>query len=207
MLRTIPADRRTARLFATPQPGPSATTRLVVRTVAVTTFALASLAACGEKPAPPATVAAVPVPRAPAPGDPTCPRDGLWKSCALVDRIVHAGLAFKADSDTVTVPYLKPRGVRFRVGRYASLLAFFYADTNALNREWAKLDTLRLAPPGDTVGAWPSRPEVIRSANLIVAMFSNDVRQKERVRLAVTAGAPQAPSTPPVPTLPAAVTH
>ncbi len=162
-------------------------------------------ASCRDKTPPvpgPPPVAAAPTPRPPAPGDSLCPRDGLWKSCALLDRITRAGLFFKAAGDTVAVTYLKPRGIRFQVGLSASLIAFFYADTNALAGDWRTLDTLRLTPKGDTIGAWPSRPEVIRSANLVVVMFSGDMLQRERVRLAVTAGAPQPPSAQAAQTLP-----
>lgn len=155
------------------------------------------LVACGDKPAPPAAAPPPPVAkRAPAPGDSLCPRDALWKECALVDRIVHAGLYFKPAKDTVTVKYLAPKGVRYQVGRYASLLAFYYPDTVALEKQWRTLDTLRLAPPGDTITPWPTLPEVFRSANLVIAIFSTDELQRERVRRAVTAGAPQPPSDP-----------
>ncbi len=160
------------------------------------------LGACSEKPAPAVStppVSADPVPRPPAPGDPSCPRDGLWKSCALVDRIVHAGLFFKAADDTMVVPYLTPKGIKYQVGLSASLIAFYYADTTALLSDWTKLDTLRLTPVGDTVGAWPTRPgDVIRSSNLVAVFFSNDLLQRERIRLAITAGAPQ-PASAPVP--------
>jgi len=123
-----------------------------------------------------------------------------------VDRVVHAGLAFKPAGDTVSVPYLSPRGIRYKVGRSASLIAFYYPDTLSLVRDWKRLDTLRLTPVGDTIGAWPTPPgEVIRSANLVAVLFSNDALQRERMRLAITAGAPQPPSEPLPQTLPPAV--
>jgi len=161
-------------------------------------FAASTLtAACKDAPEPAAAAPAVAVadtPRAPAPGDPTCPRDGLWKSCALVDRVSHAGFFFKAAGDTTTVPYLKAKGVRYTVGSATTLLAFYYADTLELARDWAKIDTLRLTVPGDTIGPWPSIPDVMRSANLIAAFFTGDPLKRERMRLAITAGAPQPPS-------------
>jgi len=158
-------------------------------------FALAFAGACSEKPAPAANAAVAAVdttPRAPVPGDSLCPRDGLWKSCALVDRIVHAGLFFKATDDTMVVKYLTPKGIKYQVGRSASLIVFYYPDTIALLSDWTKLDTLRLTPVADTVGAWSTRPgDVIRSSNLVAVFFSNDLLQRERMRLAITAGAPQ----------------
>ena len=174
----------------------------LTRTVAVTAviaFVTALASACSEKPAPAVNTPPVAdtIPRAAAPGDPTCPRDGLWKSCALVDRIVHAGLFFKPADDTMVVKYLAPKGIKYQVGLSASLIAFYYADTTALLSDWKKLDTLRLTPVGDTIGAWPTQPgDVIRSSNLVAVFFSNDLLQRERIRLAITAGAPQPASAP-----------
>jgi len=65
------------------------------------------------------------------------------------------------------------------------------------------LDTLRLTPLGDTIGAWPSRPFVIRSANLLVALFDAGGTQAERIALAITAGAPQPSMVPVLPRVPA----
>ena len=89
-----------------------------VAAISVIAFATAFASACSEKPAPAVNTppAVDTTPRAAAPGDPTCPRDGLWKSCALVDRIVHAGLFFKAADDTLVVPYLQPKGIKYQVG-------------------------------------------------------------------------------------------
>lgn len=175
-------------------------------TVAAALLCTFAFTACTGKPEPrrvaASTVSADTTPRAPAPGDPACPRDGLWKGCALVDRIVHSGFVFKQGGDTVKVAYLKANGIRYQVGSSTTLLAFFYTDTAALARDWMRIDTLHLTTPGDTVGSWPSPPDVMRSANLIAAFFSGDPLKRERVRLAITAGAPQAPRTAPIPTLP-----
>ena len=184
------------------------------RTVAsLLSAALATVlvSACSEKPAPAVNTPSVAVdatPRAPAPGDSLCPRDGLWKECALVDRIVHAGLFFKAANDTMVVKYLQPKGIKYQVGLSASLIAFYYPDTIALLNDWKTLDTLRLTPVGDSVGAWPTRPgDVIRSSNLVAVFFSNDLLQRERMRLAITAGAPQPPSAPMPQLLPPSTSH
>lgn len=178
--------------------------------VAAVVVTSVTLGACSEKPAPAVNTppVAVDTPRAPAPGDSSCPRDGLWKQCALVDRIVHAGLFFKPADDTMVVQYLKPKGIKYQVGLSASLVVFYYPDTTALVSDWKKLDTLRLTPVGDTVGAWPTRPgEVIRSSNLVAVFFSNDLLQRERIRLAITAGAPQPASAPLPQVLPPSTTH
>ncbi|HYW32325.1 MAG TPA: hypothetical protein VE869_12510 [Gemmatimonas sp.] len=167
----------------------------------------AALAACGNDDAPraaPPSATAAPVPRAPVPGDSLCPRDGLWKACALEDRIGKAGLSMKAAGDTMTVPYLDAPGLRYRVGKSAALIVFFYRDSSSAARDVAPLDTMRLGVKGDTVGVWGSQPtDVIRSSNMIAVLLDASPLQTERIRLAITAGAPQ-PYTDTPQTLPLA---
>lgn len=132
--------------------------------------------------------------RAPVPGDPSCPRTGLWQPCALVDRIKRAGLSFVPTGDSVTVRFLDVPGVRYRVAATDTLLAFFFADSLALGTSLAPLDTVRMAPPKDTTSPWQSTPSVIRSGNLLVLYFASSARQEERMRLAIMAGAPARPT-------------
>jgi len=71
-------------------------------------------------------------------------------------------------------------------------VAFYFADSAAAVTATAGLHAQRLTPGGDTLGAWPSRPlETIRNANLVAVLFEVNATQAERVRLALTAGAPQ----------------
>lgn len=154
---------------------------------------MALLSACGtDKPAPNATVTsgAPMVVRPPAPGDPNCPRTGTWQPCGLVDRIVKAGLSFKATGDSLRVPFFDVPGVRYRVAVTDTMLAFFFADSTALAKAIAPLDTLRMVPPSDSLMPWPALPSVIRSGNLLALYFADSERQIERLRLAITAGAP-----------------
>jgi hypothetical protein len=149
--------------------------------------AIACVTACGgEAPPPPKTTVATPEPRPPAPGDP----------------IVKAGLAFKEANDTMRVSYLSVPGVRYRVGTRATLVAFFYADSAALQRDLAPLDTLRLVPRGDTMPRWGGTPSMVRSNNLLAVLIDGSATQIERIGLAITAGAPQAASEPAAVTLP-----
>ena len=94
--------------------------------------------------APASDTAATPPPvasRAPAPGDPSCPRTGLWQPCALVDRIVHAGLSFKPLDDSVRVPFFAVPGVHYRVAATDTMVVFFFPDSVALAKAIAPLDT------------------------------------------------------------------
>ncbi len=140
----------------------------------------------------PAIGVATPLRRPMTPSDSACPRDGLWKPCSLEDRFVKSGLAFKSAGDSVRVPYLTVPGVRYTVGHKATLVVFYYADSAAAARDAAPLDARRLTPPDDSVGGWPSVPtEVVRSANVLAVLFDASATKAERVRLTLTAGAPQ----------------
>jgi hypothetical protein len=159
--------------------------------------ACAAVLACGgDAPPPPEVPAAAPAARAPQPGDPSCPRDGLWKPCALVDRIGKSGLAFKETGDTLRVPFLSVPGVRYRVGTTAVLVAFFYPDTLAVAKDVAALDTVRLVAKGDTINPWGGVPKLVRSVNLVTVLVDGSETQLERIGLSITAGAPQPASEP-----------
>jgi len=160
----------------------------------------------GERPAADgaANVAQLPpVARPLTPSDSACPRDGTWKACALEDRINKAGIPIKV-LDTIQVPYFPQPGIRYRIGRVATMAAFYFPDSAAGAKATQSLHRTRLTPPNDSIGAWPSVPfEGIRSANLIAVLFDVNGTQAERLRLAITAGAPQPASVmPPVPSGP-----
>ena len=157
---------------------------------------LALLAACGSDAPKVDSAASKPavavMPRPATPSDSACPRDGTWKRCALEDRVVKSGLAFKPAGDSMTVAYLRVPGVRYKIGLTASMVAFFYADTAAAAKDVTALDRFRLTPRGDTIGAWKSVPsDVIWSGNLVAVLFDASATQIERLRLTITAGAPQ----------------
>lgn len=187
------------------------TRRLVAPALSLT---LAAAMACGGD-APKTEQAPVayttPVPRPPTPSDSLCPRDGTWKACHLEDRINKAGMDIRV-LDTITVPYFDAKGTRYKIGKTATLVAFYFADSAAGAAATAKLDKLRLTPPGDSIGQWPSAPfEAVRTANMIAVLFEVNATQAERVRLALTAGAPQPfseqPDTQTVHKLPTSTAH
>ena len=94
--------------------------------------------------------------------------------------------------DTLRIPAVETPAIQYRIGKTARLAAFYFADSGAGAGATASLDPRTLTPTGDTIGAWPARPmEVVRSANLIAVLFGVTETQAERVRLAITAGAPQ----------------
>jgi hypothetical protein len=144
----------------------------------------------GDRPASAAAVA--PVPRPMTPSDSACPRDGRWKACALEDRIGKAGMMIKV-LDTLKRSPIGSAAYRYKIGKVATMAVLYFLDSAAAVRavEKAGVDPLRLTPRGDSLGGWPAAPrEVIRSANLIAVLFDVNATQAERVRLAITAGAP-----------------
>lgn len=158
--------------------------------------AVVALAACGGDAPKVDSAASKPavavMPRPATPSDSSCPRDGTWKRCALEDRVVKSGLAFKPAGDSMKVAYLSVPGVRYKIGLTATMVAFFYADTIAAAKDVTALDRFRLTPRGDTIGAWKSVPsDVIWSGNLVAVLFDASATQVERIRLTITAGAPQ----------------
>ncbi len=157
-----------------------------------TAFAITVLACGSDKPIPAGTVTtgAPQAVRPPSPGDPNCPRTGTWQPCGLLDRVVKAGLSIKATNDSARVAFLPVPGVRYRVALTDTLLAFFFKDSSALAKAIAPLDSLRMAPRSDSLSPWPAPPSVIRSGNLLALYFADSDRQIERLRLAITAGAP-----------------
>lgn len=176
----------------------------VVRFLFTVALATIGFAACGADTTPREGTVTMSPPigvRAPGPGDPSCPRTGLWAPCALIDRLVHAGLSFKATGDSVRVPFIKTPAVRYRIAMTDTMLVFYFRDSTALQQALAPLDTLRVAPVRDTASPWPSKPEVIRSGNLLALYFPKSPQHIERVRLAITAGAP-APAPPATPNTP-----
>ena len=163
--------------------------------VAALVLCASTIAGCGggdPKPRDSATLAPLvaDTPRAPRPGDPNCPRDGTWKPCALLDRLVSSGLAPKALPDTTRVAFFGVPGVRYQVGRSAVLPPFFFADSNSAKQAVSPIDTVLVQMPGDTTAPWTSTPHLFRSANLVAVFESDNERQVERMMLALTAGTP-----------------
>jgi hypothetical protein len=80
--------------------------------------------------------------------------------------------------------------VAYSIGKSSRLEVFVYPDEKSLAKDVAKLDTMRVAPTGDSVD-WNGTPTLIRSANLAAVFVGDNPRQIERLSLAITAGPPQ----------------
>lgn len=126
--------------------------------------------------------------------DTGCVEAGPWTQCNLTKRLESSGLAPRRLQGSIRQPFLSAPGVVFNVGN-AELQTYLYTDTLALQRDFAQLDTIRVAPPTMQV-TWRSTPNLIRSNNLLAILLSNDETQVERVRNAITAGLPALNTTP-----------
>ncbi len=72
----------------------------------------------------------------------------------------------------------------------SELQLFLYADSGAMLRDVARLDTVHVAPADMSV-TWIASPTLITSSNLAAILLGGSDRQIERVRNALTAGLPR----------------
>ena len=134
---------------------------------------------------------------APTPDASHCPHDGRWRLCSVAVRLDKAGLAPVADTagPGERVPFFSVPGRRFRLGR-GELRAYVYADSAALARDVAAIDTVRVAPRNGTF-TWPAPATLIQTGNLLAVLLTANEHQIERVQLALGGGAPSRGSDPP----------
>jgi hypothetical protein len=140
-------------------------------------------------PPPQATTSAQP---AATTGNP-CEHTGLWSACSLERRLKQSGFVVKKLDDKPKRAGFNVTPVVYSLGS-SRLEVFIYEDEEALARDLRAMDTVAVAPHGSTA-TWPSTPTLIRSANLAAVLLSQNLRQAERVALAITAGPPQ-PGSP-----------
>ena len=156
-------------------------------------FILFVSAACGGSKEPAADTTSAPLPPPPDPVAAVvknpCEHTGLWAECSLERRLKQSGFVLKKLDEKLERDGFKVKPIVYTLGA-SRLEAFFYKDEKSANSDLARMDTLAVAPKGKPA-AWPSTPTLIRSANLVVVLISQNPRQTERVALAITAGPPQ----------------
>ncbi len=123
-----------------------------------------------------------------------CVHTGLWEQCSVEKRLAQAGFVVKRiEGEAPRRPGFSVPATVLQLGR-SRLEVFVYQSEADMARDIARLDTLRVAPPG-VQPVWDVAPMLIRSGNLAAVFLSQNARQAERVALALTAGAPQ-PGSP-----------
>ena len=124
-----------------------------------------------------------------------CAPTGLWALCSVEKRLTQSGFVVrKNDSTPPKRNGFSIQPVVYTLG-HSRLEVFLYPSPAAVAREVAKLDTVRIAPPGGT-NSWEGMPSFVRSANLLAVFMTDNPQSAERVSLALTAGAPQPPTIP-----------
>jgi len=158
--------------------------------------AAALLLACGKSDAPDAKTPALSSTAAPSAiaGRAGCPATGRWAQCSILYRLDREGLAPRLDSTA------KPEEKRLtaqsfvvKIGRFATLDVFVYADSIARKTDAARLDTTEFVN-GTAPQTMRRERTLIVNNNLVALLTSLDARQRERVSDALMAGAPQPPA-------------
>ncbi len=125
---------------------------------------------------------------------PSCPHDGKWELCSVVNRLRQSGFVVRP-GDTASSRrkgFSVPAAV-YNLGQ-SRLEVFLYSDSAGLARDIAAMDTLVAGPRG-VASQWGDYPPVlVRSVNLAAVFLSSSQRQAERLSLAITAGPPMAGS-------------
>ena len=174
---------------------------------------LIAIVACGKKEAPaavsdtaatPPAGAAVVLPPVtlPVPASvlaqqnarPSCPHDGKWALCSVVNRLRQAGFVLKPVDSTVT----RRKGFSvsptvYRLGQ-SRLEVFLYTDSAAMAKDMMAIDTVVVGPRGAPSQWGDAPPVLVRSGNLAVVFLGASPTQSERLSLAITAGPPMAGS-------------
>lgn len=120
------------------------------------------------------------------------PSDGLWTEAHLMDRLLRAGVAPRANPDPAPdAEWMGQPPVRLLAGG-GTVYAWIYPDSVARRRITDGLDSLTAAPPGRTT---PFAPPMllVTNNNLVVVIAGGRLTNHERIALAIQAGLPVIP--------------
>jgi hypothetical protein len=120
-----------------------------------------------------------------------CPPTGNWAECSVTARLLSAGLGVRLDSVPARDSAMARPGLLYNIGR-ATLQVYLFADSAERKAATAGIDTARYASYTATQG-YPPKPALLRSANLVALLVSQNDEQRQRIGDAIMAGAPQPP--------------
>lgn len=122
----------------------------------------------------------------------TLPSDGLWTEAHLMDRLLRAGVAPRANPDAApAAPWMQVEPIRILAGG-GTIYAWVYPDSVQRRRVSETLDPTLAAPPGETSPFAPPM-QTVTNNNLIVVISGGRVANHERIALAIEAGLPVIP--------------
>jgi hypothetical protein len=125
---------------------------------------------------------------------PSCPHDGKWALCSVVNRLRQAGFVVKpVDSATVRRKGFSVSPAVYRLAQ-SRLEVFLYADSAAMAKDMIAIDTVVAGPRGAPSQWGDTSPVLVRSGNLALVLLNASPTQSERLTLAITAGPPMAGS-------------
>jgi hypothetical protein len=158
---------------------------------------LASLAACGDPEA--KRVAEQQVQRSEMAAAETTarqaaslPSDGLWTEAHLMDRLLRAGVAPRANAAPAPdAPWMGTRAISLLAGG-GEVYAWIYADSSARRAVTAAIDSLSATPIGSTSPFAPPMTFVTNN-NMAVVISGGRLSNHERIVLAIEAGLPVIP--------------
>lgn len=120
------------------------------------------------------------------------PSDGLWTEAHLMDRLLRAGVAPRANPDPAPdADWMGQPPIRLLAGG-GMVYAWIYPDSVARRRVTDALDSLTAAPPGTTT---PFAPPMllVTNNNLVVVITGGRITNHDRIALAIQAGLPVVP--------------
>lgn len=120
------------------------------------------------------------------------PSDGRWTEAHLMDRLVRAGVAPRANPEPApAAPWMQAEPLRLLAGG-GTLYAWIYPDSAARHRVSDALDATTAAPPGQVTPFAPPMLMVTNN-NIIVVVTGGRVANHDRIALAIEAGLPVVP--------------
>ena len=122
----------------------------------------------------------------------TQPSDGRWTEANLMDRLLRAGVAPRANpAPAPDAPWFKAEPLRILAGG-GEVYAWIYPDSSARRAVTDALDSLSAAPAGTTTPFAPPMMFVTNN-NLALVITGGRVTNHDRIALAVQAGLPIVP--------------
>lgn len=120
------------------------------------------------------------------------PSDGKWTEAHLMDRLLHAGVAPRANPDPAPdAPWMQAEPLRLLAGG-GTVYAWIYTDSTARRRVSDALDASTAAPPGQVTPFAPPMAMVTNN-NIIVVISGGTLTNHDRITLAIEAGLPVVP--------------